>query len=690
MACAGCDSSVYSGTDWGKQIECLRCEIKELKNGIDDAGRSVDNFSSKLGNSNNIAQDMMNTIGEMRKRMALFSKSSSQQYALAEKIAESYKEAALQIGLSVNRAKGFSVEFKGAVASVAKFGGSIEEVQDIYQSFSEKSGRVRILGDGEVENIFKLGKAANLVGSEATSLYETFELMGISNVDATERMTDLIMDSQKIGLNSSKVVKTLASNLNNMQAYSFSNGVKGMTEMAKLAVKMRMDVSDMLGMAGKFYEPEAAIEAVANLQMLGGDIANAFGDPFELMYLARNKPEELAKKVGTMVENMMQFNEETGEYEFPAEARMQLKAAGDQLGINVDSMIEMTRQASKIKDVKDKLSMKGMFSEDEMDSISSMARLEGGQFKVDVYDAEGKKMTKTLDEISKGDVEMLMKMPKGEEDYQEKMIQQSITTNGYLKNMEDAFQKTFIKGVDAYQITEDSTKKTIEATSKLTIESTEELIKTMKDTFVGVMGGIGKDALESMDQKMADTLKNLESFIVENPENIIINGDGIKIDVPTTSTNVGQLGTGGSSTNVNTGTLNKKEKWCTDQGKTYDSNTGKCNDGTVVPFAKGGIVTKPVNALIGEGGESEVVFPLSKLENFIQTQNMGGKVTLEGNPTITLNINSNNPNINFSEQDKMKLKESIISVVTKMFNNGGSPDGSNIPQGSKGFIQTMG
>jgi hypothetical protein len=100
-------------------------------------------------------------------------------------------------------------------------------------------------------------------------------------------------------------------------------------------------------------------------------------------------------------------------------------------------------------------------------------------------------------------------------------------------------------------------------------------------------------------------------------------------------------------------------------------------------------VTKPVNALIGEGGESEVVFPLSKLENFIQTQKMGGKVTLEGNPTITLNINSNGSDISFSEQDKIKMKESIISVVTKMFNNGGLPDGANIPQGSKGFIQTI-
>ena len=138
--------------------------------------------------------------------------------------------------------------------------------------------------------------------------------------------------------------------MKSIQSYSFAGGVKGMTEMAKQAVKMRLDVSDVLQMADKFYQPEAAIEAAANLQMLGGDIAEAFGDPFETMYLARNKPEELAKRLGDMTENMMTFNNETGQYEFPAEVRMQLKAAGEQLGINTDKMIEMARQTSKIKE----------------------------------------------------------------------------------------------------------------------------------------------------------------------------------------------------------------------------------------------------------------------------------------------------------------------------------------------------
>ena len=680
-----CDENVYNGDNWGQQIGCLRKEIEVLRADLKGATREATNFTNTLGKSGSVMKDMLNTIGDMRKRMADFTTSTSQQYQLAEKIAKSYKEAGLSIGLAVNRAGGFNQAFKGSVAEVARFGGEISDVQRIYEEFADSSGRVRILGKGEVKNIFQLGKAANLVGSEATNLYETLELMGVSNVDATERLQQVIIDSQNIGLNSSKVMKVLSSNMDKMSTYSFSNGVKGMTEMAKLAVKMRMDVGEMLGMAGKFYEPEAAIEAAANLQMLGGDIAEAFGDPFETMYLARNKPEELAKKVGTMVENMMTFNEETNEYEFPAEARMQLQAAGEQLGINVDSMIEMTRQSAKMKDVKDKLSMKGMFSEEEMDGIASIARMEGGEFKVDVYNEDNEKITKSIDELTSSDMKMLMIPPKDENDYMTKMIDNSMTTNELLESIEDTFQKTFVEGLDVYEIYEQSSKETVKATRDLTMATVESSISGLKDTLIGEIGGIGEDALKKTDEAMADYLKTQTDFLndVSEIEAVIENGN---ITITNAITGSGRPDQKPKEvTEKFNPSARASEEYCKKFNKGYDPNKKEC----IAAFAKGGVVTKPMNALVGDGGEPEAIFPLSKLENFIQTQNMGGKVTLDGNPTITLNINSNGTNLSFSEDDKMKMKDSIISVVTKMFNNGGSPDGANIPQGSKGAYQTM-
>ncbi len=660
MACSGCDSSVYSGTDWGKQIECLRCEISELRSEIDRAETSAGNFSSKLGNSYNVMKSMGQEIKNISEELKKFASTPQLQYDYTEKLAEAYKSTGKSIGIAVGRAEDLSNSFKSAYAQSSRFGTTIEETQAVYEDFAENSGRVRILGDDEVTNILKLKQATGLVGSEITSLFETLDLMGVSNVDASERLEQIVKDSQSVGLNSTKVVKTLSTNMKSMQQYSFANGVKGMTEMAKLAVKMRLDVSKMLGMADKFYEPEAAIEAAANLQMLGGDIAKAFGDPFEIMYLSRNKPEELAKKVGDMVENMMQFNEKSGEYEFPAEARMQLKAAGEQLGINVDSMIEMSRQTAKMKDVKDKLSIKGMFTEDEMEGIASMARLEGGQFKVDVYDENGAKVSKSIDELTSGDAKMILQAPKDEMDYMTKMIDNSMTTNQLLESIKESFKATFTKEFDLYKFYEESTKETVGAIREATLKSLETASVSAKESVFGDLRKGGMSSLEELDKTLANAVKSMDDFINQDME---INTNG-QIIINTKNTD---LNTSGRIPENNDTDLNTSE----------------------TQLASGGIVTKPTRALIGEAGEAEAVFPLSKLENFIQTQKMGGKVTLEGNPTITLNINSDNPNLTFSEDEKTKLKDNILGVVTKMFNNGGMPDGSSVPQGSKGFIQTM-
>lgn len=670
MACA---DDVFLKTDnWGEQIKCLREEIANLKVEIDGATAAQGKFNSKLGSSFNLYKSIGASVNSLKQDMFEFTKSAQRQYDLAEKIAESYKGAALNIGLSVGRSKDFNQQFKLSVAEVAKFGGNIQDVQGIYEDFAESSGRVRILGKDEVANIYKLSKAANLAGSEAANLYETLDLMGVSNADATDRLEQVIKDSQEVGLNSSKVVKTLSNNMNKMQTYSFSSGVKGMTKMAKLAVSMRMDVGEMLGMADKFYQPEAAIEAAANLQMLGGDIAEAFGDPFETMYLARNKPEELAEKVSSMVENMMTFNEETGQYDFPAEARMQLKAAGDQLGINVDSMIEMTRQSAKIKDVKEKLSMTGMFSDKEMEGISNMARMEGGEFKVDMYDEDGKKLTKSLDELNKSDVEMLMKSPQGEEDYMDKMIDNSMTSNELLAAINDSFQKTFVGGVDMYELYEEGSKETIQAVRDMTVKSTTASIDIMRDTLVGEMSSMGVDSIGALDKKMAEAIKGMGSFI-DGGDGFNIDSD--TIDVQTGITNVNNSGDG--KTPVTSKNLSKtpKEACLSKEGQVWDGDTCKDASGNIVPMAKGGIVTKPTRALIGEGGEAEAVFPLSKLEKFINTNNTSSETKVSGTATININIKSDNNSLDISS-----LKDTISKTVTKMFNNGGQPDGASLPQ----------
>jgi hypothetical protein len=57
---------------------------------------------------------------------------------------------------------------------------------------------------------------------------------------------------------------------------------------------------------------------------------------------------------------------------------MQLKAAGDQLGINVDNMIDIARQSSKIKDIK--MNVSGNIQDEDMrEGLASMAKMKDGK-----------------------------------------------------------------------------------------------------------------------------------------------------------------------------------------------------------------------------------------------------------------------------------------------------------------------
>ena len=475
-----------------RQIDDLNKKLDDMSNNMDKIDRSSKNISTQIGDSNNLLKDAVLSVKNISTEFRKFATDSKAQYEYAEKLAEKSKETAVNIGISVGRSQEFTKSFNRATAELSKFGGDASDVQVIMKQFADDSGRARIISPEEVSNIFLLEKGLGLGKESAATLLERMDLMGVSVDNSNKMLNSLTTESQKLGLNAKKVTEKLANNFDKMSNMSFKGGVKGMTEMAKLAVQMRMEVSDMLGMAEKFYEPEQAIEAVANLQMLGGDIAEAFGDPFETMYLARNKPEELAKKVQTMTENMIQFNEETGEYEFPAEARMQLKAAGEQLGINVDSMIDIARQSSKIKDIK--MNVSGNIQDEDMrEGLASMAKMKDGKW---VVDFDGK-------EVGIGDIgvdlaEKMLAAPKNEEEAIMEMAYNSMTTNEILENILEAMKAGYVAETNTYEITEDIMR-----------PSMESLFKGVESQVTTMIEGLQKTPYGKLRENMLEQSKNL-------------------------------------------------------------------------------------------------------------------------------------------------------------------------------------
>ena len=455
---SGVDEDTRRGLE--DQVKILKEKNKQLQESNDattEQKKEANEVLKSIEKQNKILKEQYRVTGRINQEFAVtgnqyknFLMTTAAQYNYAQEIAKEYRGLVKSIGLGAASSKLMTDNFKKALPTVLEMGLTQEDLGRVYETMAETSGRITPISAEDAEAIASVAAGTGMMASDAADMGEAFSLMGVSATEMEDSLMETYKSAQSMGLNATKVIKTLQVNMRSMQSYSFAGGVKGMTEMAKQAVKMRLDVSDVLNMADKFYQPEAAIEAAANLQMLGGDIAEAFGDPFETMYLARNKPEELAKKVGEMTENMMQFNEETGEYEFPAEVRMQLKAAGEQLNINTDKMIEMARQTSKIKDIKMKFNMSGL-DEDAKDSIASLATFSKDRNEF-VIKHDGDELG--LDEINEGMAEEIMKANQSEEQtFRDIAVNTQTMSEKMSSFLESQKARVVGAGVDIYELT---------------------------------------------------------------------------------------------------------------------------------------------------------------------------------------------------------------------------------------------
>jgi phage-related protein len=78
-------------------------------------------------------------------------------------------------------------------------------------------------------------------------------------------------------------------------------------------------------------------------------------------------------------------------------------------------------------------------------------------------------------------------------------------------------------------------------------------------------------------------------------------------------------------------------------------------------FAKGGIVTRPTNAIIGEGNEPEGVFPLSKLEKFITISQQSGL-----SPSVIINNDGLFRGANLTIRDDRDIRKLADEVSKQM------------------------
>jgi hypothetical protein len=596
-------------------------------------------------------------------------KNTKEQYLYAEGIAKTYKKLGRDMGLGAAQSKALSDSFKESLPAFAKLGLDADDLSSTLKSIAESSGRFKgFFPEKDTKKMAQMIAGLGMSSEAVGELTDRFDLMGVSVDRMYEGITEVYGDAQALGLNAKKVTDVLERNFASMQRMSFKGGVKAMTEMAKLAVDMRMDVADMLGMADKFYNPEAAIEAAAELQLMGGDIAKAFGDPFEVMYMARNKPEELAKKLEEMTQNMTVFNEETGEYTLPAEARQQLTFMADKLGLSKDNVIDMAYQTSKLKDIKSAFDGTSMFSEEEQSAIASMAKFNTSTGKWQV-DFGGEKIDIDDSGALRSAVEDGMLTTQPDEDPIKQTAHATLTTSEIAKNTLEEIKAQTIATVDLYETLEAGL---VKPQNELTVLLTDLVSNT---------GDLLKDE-DVVGTAIADFMKNPEVKAKEL-------GDEIATQINYLNDNINALFTGDetllSLLTTQFGLLNK-------------NLTSIAKGGTSIPTPDG-IMTPGGNSLVRmpKGTMSAVIEPdVNDYAFFIQKD----KVTKGGDKTTTTNNNTNqttNQNVNFNATIKLEsnnpsldltgMEDTISKTIHNMFLNGkGSIDGNNKSKSNRTMV----
>jgi hypothetical protein len=388
------------------------------------------------------------------------------------------RRTAVNIGLMGKQQDQFrKTVYKSALAT-QRLGMDAKELATTYGSYVDNVGRLIPLTEKAAYALSEMAQGTSLGADGAAQMASSMEVFGMSIESTAKYVGDVVEMSEKMGVNSGKVLGTLSQNLKKAQTVRFKDGVKGMAKMAAMSTKLRMDMSAALGFAQDLWEPEKAIETAAQLQMMGGSFAK-MADPLQLMFLGRNDPaklmENLANASASVVKNMGD-----GTYDIPTMELQRLREVAQATGMDFEQLVETAKTSARQKDISRMLNP-GM-SKEQKEFIASIATYDKSKGFVVTIDGKTKKVAELSSDMVNGMKEQAKTLEERAKSAQGFL---SLIGNllGSLKNL--AF--SFFAGME----------------------------KTLRP-FIDKLLGTGKGSLASFSDKMFDWGMKFGTFLSEN------------------------------------------------------------------------------------------------------------------------------------------------------------------------------
>ena len=265
---------------------------------------------------------------------------------------------ARDLGMGLNQANAYTrVLTERTQELAAKYGVTVDAIKAVQRNISETTGKQLLLNNAQAEGFVQANK---LVGEQTTNRFMDTIMNGMGGqVHAVQgAISKAYATAAKQGLNAQKFSRTVADNLSMANRLNFRNGINGITRMAAMAEKFGLSMKSVETAAGQFMELDSAIEHSAHLQMLGGSIGAAFGNPLENAYESMYDPEAFAKRMEDAMKGMATFDTKKGYATMSAMNQDILRNYAKEMGLNAEEVVANAKKMAEVRYKENKFSDK--------------------------------------------------------------------------------------------------------------------------------------------------------------------------------------------------------------------------------------------------------------------------------------------------------------------------------------------
>jgi hypothetical protein len=334
-----------------------------------------------------------------------------------------------QFGGGREMSKAIERNFADATIQVGQLGGTLKDIEAIQVSVIKATNTQTILNGEAYASLYATSKligdntkdASQVVGE----MIQNITKVGYGLYDTTKQLSTVIDLARQYGLSTTSIYSQLKDNISAVNLYNFDNGVQGLSKMSAQAAMVKGNISDTLKFAEKVFSPEKAIETAASFQRLGVQVSELL-DPYSLMDMARNRPEDLQKSIIEATKELTYFDEKNNRISILPGSQERLRELAPVLDMSADKLAELAINSANLERKLKTIQFKDFMNEDDKTLIANLAQMKDGKYVIDVQGVE--KDVVTLDEK---DIEALKVDP------DKSAIQLQRESNGSLLNIQN-------------------------------------------------------------------------------------------------------------------------------------------------------------------------------------------------------------------------------------------------------------